>query len=30
MGPADLLHPIHLTNDTGDALLLPVIDKTMW
>jgi len=29
IGPADLLHPIHLTNDTGDALLLPVIDKAM-
>ena len=30
IGPADLLHPIHLTNDTGDALLLPMIDKAIW
>ena len=30
IGPADLLHPIHLTNDTGDALLLPLIDKAIW
>ena len=28
-GPADLLRPIHLTNDTGDALLLTVIDKAI-
>jgi len=28
-GAADLLRPIHLTNDTGDALLLPVIDKAI-